>query len=181
MLSLGGNELINADVFDKVGLEKGMNVGDLGCGNLGFFSMPAAEIVGKEGTVYAVDILKSVLKVVGQLARQKGFKNLKTVWSNLEIVGATKIPAESLDVAFLVNILFQSQKDDLVIKEAFRLVKPGGKLMVIDWLKVDTPFGPPMNDRTNKAEIKNFAESAGFNLIEEFPAGPYHYGLIFMK
>lgn len=181
MPSLGGNELININVLEKVGLEEGMNVGDLGCGNLGYFSVSSAKIVGKNGTVYAVDILKSVLQAVENMARQEGLKNLKTIWSNLEIIGATKVPSESLDVAFLVNILFQSKKDDLVIKEAYRLTKSDGKLVIIDWLKKDAPFGPPVNDKTDKKEIIQFATDAGFKLIEEFAAGPYHYGLMFTK
>lgn len=177
----GGNELISVDLFEKVGLEEGMTAGDLGCGNLGHFSVPAAKIVGKNGLVYAVDILKSVLQAVGHRAKQEGLNNLKIVWSNLEIVGATKIPEASLDAAFLVNILFQSKFDDRVLKETYRLVKNGGKAIVVDWLRISTPFGPPISDRTKKEEIKKMAENAGFRLIEDFSAGPYHYGLLFIK
>ncbi len=180
-MSQTGNELITIDVFGKSGIAEGMIVGDLGCGNLGYFSLPAAKLVGKNGIVYAVDILKSVLDSVDHLAKQEGLKNLKTVWSNLEIVGATKVPTESLDVAFLINILFQSKKDDLVIKEAYRLTKPGGRLVVIDWLKISTPFGPPIADRTDPEQIKNFCVNSGFRPMEEFPAGPYHYGMMFIK
>lgn len=176
-----GNELISADIFEKSGISEGMSIGDLGCGNLGYFSIPAAKLVGKSGMVYAVDILKSVLEAVNHRASQEGLENVKTIWSNLEIIGATKIPTESLDVAFLINILFQSEKDDLVIQEAHRLVKPGGKLVVVDWLKISAPFGPPMEDRTDKEQIIQFAADAGFKLLEEFSAGPYHYGLLFIK
>ncbi|HNP75563.1 MAG TPA: class I SAM-dependent methyltransferase [bacterium] len=176
-----GNELINADIFSKSGVSEGMSVGDLGCGNLGYFSIPAAKLVGRSGVVYAADILKSALEAVSHRASQEGLDNLKTVWSNLEIIGATKIPTESLDVAFLINILFQSDKDDLVLKETYRLVKPGGKLVVVDWLKISAPFGPPMEDRTDQKQITQFAVDAGFKLLEEFSAGPYHYGLLFIK
>lgn len=177
----GGNELINIDVFAKVGLTENMNLADLGCGNLGYFSLPAAKIVGKNGLVYAVDVLKSALESVASRAKQGGLNNVKTIWSNLEIVGATKIPAESLDVALLINTLFQSTKDDLIIKESFRLLRAGGKLLVIDWEKVSTPFGPPLADRPDKEEIKKFAQASNFGFLEEFSAGLYHYGLLFSK
>ena len=177
----GGNELIKVDIFKKAGLEAGMHVADLGCGNLGYFAIPSAKIVGKNGMVYAVDILKSVLESVTNLAKHEGLENLKTIWSNLEIVGATKIAAESLDAAYLINILFQSHKDDLVIKEAYRLLKSGGKLIIIDWKRVSTPFGPPMADRTKPEEVKGFARMAGFKLVDEFEAGRYHYGIMFVK
>lgn len=177
----GANELVKVDVFKKLDLTEGMTVADLGCGNLGYFAMSAARIVGRKGTVYAVDILKSVLNSVGNLARQQGFDNVKIIWSNLEIVGATKIPVASVDIALLHNVLFQSTDDAMVLKEAARLTKRGGKLMIIDWTKIASPFGPPIADRTNPTEIKSMAQAAGFKLIEEFEAGPYHYGLIFIK
>jgi ubiquinone/menaquinone biosynthesis C-methylase UbiE len=177
----GGNELISVNVFEKVGLEAGMHVGDLGCGNLGYFAVPAARLVGKGGVVYAVDILKSVLEAVGNRARQEGLTNIQTIWSNLEIIGATKIPEGSLDLSMLHNMLFQSDKDDLVVKETYRLTKAGGKVLMIDWLKIEAPFGPPMADRPSPEDLKRYAKDAGLSLIEEFSAGPYHFGLLFTK
>ncbi len=176
-----GNALITIDLVAKAGVESGMKVGDLGCGNLGFFSFPAAKAVGKDGIVYAVDILKPVLSAVENKARQDGFDNVKTVWSNLEIVGATKIQEGSLDIAMLINMLFQSEKDDMVIREASRLVKRGGKVVVIDWLRIAAPFGPKIEDRTNPDEIKKFAADCGLKILDEFDAGPYHYGIVFEK
>ena len=96
-------------------------------------------------------------------------------------MGATNIPAGSLDVALLINTLFQSKADDKVIKEAFRLLKDGGKMMIIDWAKAAAPFGPPLNDRTDPQEIKKFSEIAGFSFVDDFSAGPYHYGMTFIK
>ncbi len=176
-----GNELITVNVFKKVDLQEGMSVGDLGCGNLGYYAVLASKIVGKPGIVYALDILKSALESVTSRIKQMGIENIRTVWSNLEIVGAAKIADQSLDVAYLHNVLFQSQKDDLVVKEAARLLKPGGKLMVIDWKKTGAPFGPPVSDRISPEDVKNFAQSAGLRLSDEFDAGPYHFGLIFIK
>ncbi|MEI6288590.1 MAG: methyltransferase domain-containing protein [bacterium] len=177
----GGNELITANIFEKLGITAGMKVGDFGCGNLGYFAFPPAKIVGKDGIVYAVDILKSVLQSVDQIAKQQGYDNVRTVWSNLEIVGATKIPAGTLDVAALINVLFQSDKDELVFQEIKRLLKSGGKMMVVDWKSITTPFGPPMADRIKKEEVIAHGNKAGLTVIEEFEAGPYHYGVIFVK
>lgn len=181
MPDIGGNELIKVNIFEKVGLSEGMNVGDLGCGNLGYFALPAARIVGKKGIVYAVDILKSVLQSVEHIAKQEGLDNIRVVWSNLEIVGAAKIPAESLDLTMLHNMLFQSEDDQKVFMESYRLAKPGSKLVVIDWKMISSPFGPDPVKRIKKEDAIKFAQTAGFNLVEEFEAGPYHFGLIFTK
>ena len=176
-----GNELINIDVFKLADLQEGMVVGDLGCGNLGFFTLTAAKLVGKKGMVYAVDILKPALAVVEARAKTEGLDNVRMIWSNLEVVGATKIPPSSLDVAFIHNVLFQSDRNDLILKESYRLLKSGSKLIVIDWLKTGAPFGPPVGDRIDSATIKKFALGAKLALTDEFVAGPYHFGLIFTK
>lgn len=176
-----GNELLKVDVFKKIGLEGGMHVGDLGCGNLAYYAINAAKHVGKNGQVYAVDILKSALNAVEGRARSEGLSNLKTVWSNLEIYGATNIPAASLDAAFIHNVLFQADKHDDFLRETARLLKAGGKLMIIDWKKIGAPFGPPVKDRPDPDMVKQMAKETGLRLIDEFEAGPYHWALTFVK
>lgn len=178
----GGNELLDqAKIFDRLGIKIGSKVADLGCGSAGHFVIPAAQKVGNHRIVYAVDILKSVLQSVVTKGRLEGVNNIKTVWSNLEIVGATKIKEESLDFALLINILFQSKKHENIIKEAVRLLKPEGKLLVIDWDLGSTNFGPPQEMRLKPEVIKKMAAGLNLKLLDEFQAGTYHYGLIFSK
>lgn len=179
----GGNNLINAsEVLRRVGVSPGMQVGDFGCGALGHFTLVAGQMASDEGVVYAVDILKSVLSGVAERARVRKLDNVKMVWTNLEVYGACKeIGEASLDMGFLINILFLTKEDTEVIKETMRMIKPGGKLLVIDWKREGAPFGPPMEKRVNEENIKQVAGSLGLKLTEEFEAGTYHFGLIFIK
>ena len=178
----GGLQFLNErEIFDKTGLSVGMKVACLGCGNLGFFILPAAKIVGKEGMAYAVDIQKAALDVVKNKARLEGLTNLECVWSNLEKVGSTNIPAGSLDVAFLVNVLFQNKNREEILAEAARLLKKGGKLIVIDWRKIGAPFGPPPEMRVDKEQMKAYASNVNLSLIEETEFGEYFWGLLFQR
>jgi len=178
----GGNELLDPEkIFKRLGIKAGMTVADLGCGGAGHFVIPAGQTVGEDGTVYAVDVVKSVLYSVATRARSEGLKNIKTVWSDLEILGATRIIPESLDAAFLINILFQSKQHEYIFKEAIRLLKPDGKLLVIDWGHNISSLGPNATDRVKVQELKDIANNLNLKLIEEFEAGTYHYGLIFQK
>ena len=178
----GGNELLNpAEIYQHLGLEEGMKVADLGCGGSGLFTITAAKFVGRNGIIFAVDILKSVLKEVSKKARLEGINNIKIVWANLETYGAVRIDDNELNMAFLVNVLFQSKEHKSIIKEAVRIIKPGGKLLIVDWGKGSAPFGPSAIDRVESDKIKNIAQSANLKLIDEFDAGNYHYGLIFKK
>jgi len=178
----GGNELLDpAAIFARLGIKTGSKVADLGCGGAGHFVVPVAKLVGDHRIVYAVDILKSALKTAVSNARLDGINNIRPVWSNLEIIGATKIKSSSLDFALLINILFQSRNRENIIHEAYRLLKKEGKLLVIDWNQNLSSFGPPPEDRVKPEEVKKFAKKAKFELIDAFEAGTYHYGLIFQK
>ena len=179
----GGNQLLNPLTLLKDHLQIALEskVADLGCGSMGFFTLQSAKLVGDKGQVYAVDILKDVLSSVAGRSRQEGLYNIKTVWSNLEIVGATKIPENSLDYALFVNTLFQSTKRKEIFLESCRLLKPDGRLLVVDWNSNSGPIGPKAEMRLKSEEAKRLATEAGFLLVREFEAGASHYGLIFTK
>lgn len=178
----GGTQLIDpVKTLERVGVSEGMAVADLGCGGSGHFSIHAAQMVGEKGMVYAVDIIRSALNEVAKKARLEGVKNLKTIWANLEIYRSTKLPDNSVDVALLKNVLFQSKEHSNIFQEAKRIIKPEGKLLVIDWNKTSAPFGPPLVDRVSPKEVKSLANSIQLQNIDEFAAGKYHFALVFQK
>jgi ubiquinone/menaquinone biosynthesis C-methylase UbiE len=166
---------------DQLGLVVGQQVGDLGCGGAGYFTLPAARLVGPRGKVYGIDILKSALDGVISKAKLENLNNIEAVWSDLERVGAAKIPEETLDYALLVNIMFQARKNESILQEAYRLLKDGGKLLVIDWKVAATPFGPPLDHRLPPELVNTIAQQVGFHIEKQFEAGAYHYGFIFVR
>lgn len=177
-----GKKLINTkQLLEKIGLEEKMKVADLGCGRRGYFSLQAAKIVGNKGLIIAVDVVKEALENVKSAAKLFGITNIETIWADLEILGATKIPSDSMDMVMLNNILFQSNQEEKIINEAARILKKQGKLLVTDWKKIKTPFGPPTKDRVEPERVKNYAQNSGLILEQELEAGPYHYALVFKK
>lgn len=166
--------------LDSLEVAQGQVVADLGCGN-GFYVIPAAQMVGGSGMVYAVDILKQALATVQSKARRRGLTNIKLIWTNLEKPGATKIPDQSVDIAWIVHVFHQSTQRTKVAKEAFRMLKPGGKLAVVEWSKQAIPMGPPVEKRVSKEDAQKSTEEAGFKFSKEINAGAYHYGLAFVK
>lgn len=177
-----GTKLLNPqEILQHSGLEKGMKIADLGCGN-GYFALTAAQIVGGHGQVYAVDIMKSCLETIKREAQRHHLLNIKTVWSNLEILGATKIPLGLMDFVLVIHALYQSQQKQNFLKEASRFLKIGGKLLIIDWKKTNIPLGPPLAQRVGVEEIKTLLiNNNQLKLVEEFVPGEYHYGLLYEK
>ncbi|MFA6322164.1 MAG: methyltransferase domain-containing protein [Candidatus Buchananbacteria bacterium] len=177
-----GKELLDPlAIYQRLGLKAGDRVAHLGCGGAGQFTAPAAQIVGEKSTVYAVDILKPVLQATLSKAMLEGVYNIKAIWSNLEILGATKIPEGSLDYALLINILFQSKKQKEIMAEAKRLLRSGGKLLIIDWNQSQSSFGPPAELKIKPSKVEQFAKELNLNIIDQFQPGTYHFGLILEK
>lgn len=179
----GGNELLNAqDILEnQLKLVYGARVADLGSGGAGYFTFQAAQIVGDTGLVYSVDVLKMVLKNIEHRAKMFGFHNIKTVWSNLEKYGAAQINDGSLDFAMLVNVLFQNEHPEKILREASRLLRSGGRLLAVDWKQGRFPFGPPAEKRVVREKTEEFAISAGLKKAKGFEAGKFHYGIVFEK
>lgn len=169
------------NILRKITVEEGQKVAELGCGNFGFFVWPLAKLVGRRGQIFAVDILKSTLDEIRRHALKDNLPQVKTIWSNLEIFKATPIETSSLDSALLVNILHQSDKKIEILRESIRLLKRGGKLLIVEWENTDSPLGPIPEKRVKLESLKSAAPKIGLELSGEFPAGPFHYGLILTK
>lgn len=176
------NGLLNIDLIIKEAeLKESMKIADLGCGGHGFFVFPIARRVGKKGLVYAVDILKTMLENIRRLARQENLPNVKVVWSDLESFGATQIESEYLDRIFIINTLCQAEKRAEFLREAIRMLKKNGRLVIIEWKDVETPFGPKVGKKVDEEILKKGGEKLGLQLVKEVDAGQYNYCLIFEK
>lgn len=174
--------MINPKVlFEKARLRSSMHIADLGCGKVGHIVFPAAPIIGKQGIIYAADVLKNVLEEIKKRAAMEGLAEVQTVWTNLEIVGRTAIPAKSLDAAFIINVLNQSDNRHGILEEARRLLKDKARLLVVDWSKRGLPFAPPVERYVDFQDIKNWSRLHGFAVQEEFDMGPFHHGLVLFK
>jgi 2-polyprenyl-3-methyl-5-hydroxy-6-metoxy-1,4-benzoquinol methylase len=180
--TFGKSQLLDAGKILKeiLGLSLGNVIADFGAGG-GLFTITAARLVGEQGQVYAIDVIKNVLSEIDSKARLSGLYNIKTIWSNLEIVGAAKIPESSLDFIFIVNVLFQSKKQFEILSEASRLLKKGGQLLVIDWGDNRPSFAPQGDMKVDKNKVLECASQLDLNLLQEFKAGEYHFGLVFSK
>jgi ubiquinone/menaquinone biosynthesis C-methylase UbiE len=176
------NNLLDIDyLLDKIKLEKGDYSADLGCGIFGYFTFKMARVVGESGKVYAVDILKDNLEAIKKKARTDNLDQIETVWTDLEILNATKIKSSSLDSALLINVLHQSEKVEDILKESYRMLKKGGLLLIVDWDNINYLFSLPTEQRIKKEDILKIAKNIKFKVKEEFSAGSYHYGIVLEK
>ena len=175
-----GGFLDPVKIVGSFGIKEGMRIADFGSG-AGYFTILVAEIVGSSGKVIAVDIMDDALATVRAKAQAERLTNVETVKSNLEVAGSSGADSGSQDMVLLVNALYQSEKKISIIEEARRILKPEGKLILIDWQKGTGGFGPPDDRRLNSEAMRNITLSAGFELENVIDAGVFHYGFIFKK
>lgn len=175
-----GRALLDSEVLlRRVGLLTDMHYADFGAGTLGHFVLPAVALVGPAGKVYAVDILKSALQSIKSRAQMEGITNLEIVWGDFERPRGVKIPEKSLHVISFVNIARVIMRSDVPIEEARRLLRPNGRVLVIDWQPGSGSFVVEEEKRIKSEEIKQKFSQKGFQVLDEFSAGPQHWGLIF--
>ncbi len=161
----------------KLGIMHGMKVVDIGAGS-GFYSIEAARLAGSAGRVYAVDLQKDLLERLRSHAGGQGVKTIEVVWGNAEKIGGTKLREAIADRVIASNVLFQIEKPNDFCLEMRRILKPGGKLMIIDWSEAGT-LSPQHLISSPKATT--LFEKSGFKLDQTFDAGDHHYGLIFTR
>jgi len=167
-------------VLNQLEIQSPSKIAHFGCGH-GYFTILLAKMVGKEGQIFAIDILNEALGEVKEKASQAGISNIETLRGNLEVPGGSKLPDNSCDMVLLANILFQSNKKMSIIKEAGRVLKTGGKMVIIDWQPTETGLTSDSGWRISQGEAQRLAVSQSFAFDREFDTGNFHYGLIFRK
>lgn len=175
-----GGFLDPVSVVDSFELKEGMAIADFGCG-AGYFTILLAERVGSSGKIYALDVQEYALDNVRAKAKINGLSNIETIRANLEVLGSSGLPNESQDLVLLANILFQSSKKTEIIREAKRVLKTGGRLIVIDWEKGNGKFGPPDDSKMNSLGMSDLIQKDGLSFQRKIWAGQFHFGFIFKK
>ena len=165
--------------LSQLGLTEGMKVADLGAGT-GYYTIVAGRRVGTSGRIYAVEVQKDLLDRLKSNAANEQVHNIELVWGTIDTIGGTKLREALVDRVVLASVLFQiEQKDrDNLALEIKRILKAGGKLLVVDWLP-----GSPLSPKNciPRMIAENLFNKNGFTLEKAFSAGDHHYGLIFIR
>lgn len=163
-------------ILKSLGISREMTVADFGCGS-GAWVIPLSVIL-KDGAVFAVDIQESALSALESRLKMQGISNVKKVLADVE-QKILDIPENSCDWVLLTDLLFQVDERLEVFKEAKRVLKPQGKILIVEW-NMDSVIGPK-EGRISLEEIKSLASNVGFDLEKKVPAGDYHFSLVFIK
>lgn len=158
-------------ILVDIDLRSGLTFMDIGCGE-GFFALPAAKLVGKNGKVYGLDIDADAIARLREKAAKVGLRNLTLKAGEAEELVLCEACA---DIIFFGIVLHDFKDTARVLINAKKMLKSTGRLINLDWKKEPMDLGPPLEIRFSEKEAARIIESAGFRVEAVKEAGPYHY------
>ncbi|MEK7208008.1 MAG: methyltransferase domain-containing protein [Patescibacteria group bacterium] len=166
--------------IEQFELQSGARVADFGAG-AGELSLLAARAVGESGRVYAIEVQKPLVERLLSRARDERLLNLEALWGDIERARGTHLKDGLVDAVIVSNVLFQAEDKEGLVFEAKRILKPGGKALLVDWSDSFGHTGPHPEQVIKESAARELFEKAGFRFVKKIEAGEHHYGLIFKK
>lgn len=165
------------ETLEKMQLEKGDIVADIGCG-IGYFTIPAALIVGEMGKVYAMDLSDEMLKEVHDKAIEKNIANIEMIQT---LENNFVVDDESITYAFICNVLHETENVSLFLDEVKRVLAKEGKVAIVEWMKKESHIGPPLNHRIAEEELLKVLSNMEFQVIKTIDISNEFYGILVTK
>ncbi|HVC47376.1 MAG TPA: methyltransferase domain-containing protein [Terracidiphilus sp.] len=161
-----------AEIVSAAGVCLGDAIADIGAGS-GYFALPLAQAAGPQGIVYAVDAQEEMLELLKRKLPFSGSGNIRLVQAEAD---ATGLPSACCTLVFLANVWHEFDDRARVLREARRILGPGGRTAIVDWRPdVERKAGPPLEHRLTAELTMRELASAGFATISDAHVGAYHW------
>ena len=144
-------------VMDLLGIKPGSDVADVGAGS-GWFTVRAARRVGKDDTVYAVEINRRYVRHIANRAKKEKLPNVRTILGKPD---DPLLPARSVDAVVLLKTYHEVAKPVALLRKVRAAMRPGARLGIIDKKGIGTDHG------LNADVVIKEAAQAGFRLVEQ--------------
>jgi ubiquinone/menaquinone biosynthesis C-methylase UbiE len=145
-------------------------IADIGAGS-GYFTRRFAN---HAGLVYAVDIDRELLGLIDKAGNPK----IKTVHAAPE---DPKLAPESVDTVFICDVLHHINHRGAYYAKLNMALKPGGRIVIIDFYKKQLPVGPPVSMKLSEEQVTGELKAAGFAKTASYDFLPHQYFLVFER
>jgi ubiquinone/menaquinone biosynthesis C-methylase UbiE len=159
------------DIVSAIGLGPGQDIADIGAGT-GLFTGLFSDAVGKDGNVYAVDIVPVFLSNILKRAKETGRTNIKTVLGTSK---STRLPSKSIDKVFICDTYHHFEFPANTLASISRALRSGGEIILIDfkreegessdWILKHVRAGEPVF--TAEIEAAGFEKIASYKLLKD--------------
>ena len=161
---------------------------DAGCGD-GHAAIEALDILNDDAIIYGVDIYDASIEDLEKYKEENSISNLIPLVGDL--TSHVDVDDDSIDVILMINVFhgFKAvRKLNETVEELKRMIKPGGKIAIMDYKKQEAKHGPPITVRSTPEELEELFNKHGLKLLsldndtgEDIPEGKSHYLIIFTK
>lgn len=171
-----------AKIIADLHIYGGQQVADFGAGH-GVYTFELAKKVAANpgGHVFAIDVQKNLLNEIYARAERENNKEVKIVWGDIEEDHGSHLRDNSIDFVLIANTLFQLEDKKAALREAYRILKKEGKLLIVDWSESFGNIGPHDEHILSQSTAETLAHECGFIKDKNITAGEHHYGFLSLK
>jgi ubiquinone/menaquinone biosynthesis C-methylase UbiE len=158
-------------------IPKGATVADVGAGS-GNITIRLARQVGPMGKVYANDVQPGMLDILQQNVAKAKVTNVLPV---LGAIDDPKLPAESIDLAIMVDVYHEFSEPQKMLQRLREAIKPGGRLVLLEY-RAEDPDVPILREhKMSKAQVKQEVEHEGFKQSRVYDDLPWQHLFVFTR
>jgi ubiquinone/menaquinone biosynthesis C-methylase UbiE len=172
-------DIIDREIFFReIDLPEGTVLLDAACGS-GRYSLALSEHVGDRGLIYAIDLWEEGVGILERAIREKGIVNIRAFVGDLRRCALEERAVDAVLLATVLHDLVQAGTGEDSLAELKRVMRPGGRLYVVEFRKVDGPPGPPGRVRISEEELRGMLLPFGFREEKTVGTGPATYLSVF--
>ncbi len=152
---------------DAVVAALGLRPGDVACdvgSGPGYFALRLSRAVGARGRVYAVDVEPALLAALRDRIQAERIANVTPV---LSVAADPLLPDAACDVVLVVNTYHHFPDGPSYLRRLVGALRPGGRIVNVDFEKRPTPVGPPVARRVSRDDFVADAAKAGLEVAAE--------------
>ena len=158
-------------------LKAGYKVADIGVGT-GYFARRISRIIGPNGTVYGVDIQQEMLDLLERNLKNAGIKNVQGV---LGTISNPNLPANSIDLAFMVDVYHEFSHPYEMMQNICNALKIGGRLAFIEYRMEDPKVPIKLLHKMSQLQVLKEASPHPLEWVETISVLPRQHIIIFKK
>lgn len=155
-------------------IQRDQTVADIGAGS-GYYTVRMAAEVGPRGKVYATDIQPGMLDILRRRVAREGLTNVETV---LGTPDDPKLPADTLDLALMVDVYHELEAPQVFVRRLRSALKKTGRLVLFEYRKEDPRVPIRPEHKMSVAQVKAELEPEGFRLVQVLNDLPWQHILV---
>jgi ubiquinone/menaquinone biosynthesis C-methylase UbiE len=155
-------------------LKPGMVVADIGAGS-GYYASRIAKKVGPTGRVYATDIQPGMIEILERRIKSEGLTNVTTILGGMD---DPKLPANSIDLAIMVDVYHELQQPQVFLQRLKASFKPNGRLVLLEFRKEDPKIPILEVHKMSIAEVDQEMKAEGYEIDKVVDGLPWQHLIV---